>query len=591
MRLVRSLVLAAILLVSTTYASHAEDFITVTERNDFRITSSYAETVDYFKRLDEASPFATLTVFGRTPQQRDLHCLVVSSDKAFTPEAAAKTGKVVILIQNGIHAGEIDGKDASMILLREILITKERASLLDSVIMLVIPMISPDGHENNSRYTRANQYGPENAGFRTTAQRYNLNRDYMKADAPEMQAWIRLWTTWLPDFLIDNHVTDGHDWQYVVNYTVPWHPNAAPQVREWTINTFDPYFRPRCTELGFPPFAYAFPLGNRADGGIGTFVDPPRFSTGYAIIWNRTGMLIEMHSLKEYKARVLGNHAAMVAVLEILNRDRSGLKRAIADADARILGGTLDSLPMSFQPTGESTFVEVLNYPRTMDSSTVTGGKYPRWDRTKPQTDTVPYFASFRPRKSIGVPRAYLIPREWTVIIDRLRIHGVQLDTLTAAAELPVQLYRLDSVKFEKESFEGHVRVAYKPTACDTTLQFPVGTVVVNTRQLAVKVAMHALEPEGSDSFLSWGFMNTILEQKEYGDNYVVDPFADSLYTANAEVRAEFDAKVAADTAFAKSISAKRDFFYKRSRFAEAGYNWYPVARTMTEVENTEAWK
>jgi hypothetical protein len=226
-----------------------------------------------------------------------------------------------------------------------------------------------------------------------------------------------------------------------------------------------------------------------------------------------------------------------------------------------------------------------------MDSSAVTGGKYPRWDRTKPQTDTVPYFASFRPRKSIGVPRAYLIPREWTVIIDRLRIHGVQLDTLTAAAELPVQLYRLDSVKFEKESFEGRVRVAYRATARDTLLQFPVGTVVVNTHQLAGKVAVHALEPEGSDSFLSWGFMNTILEQKEYGDTYMVDPFADSLYAANAEVRAEFDARVAADTAFAKSISAKRDFFYKRSRFSEGGYNWYPIARVMTEIANTVPWK
>lgn len=591
MRRIGPLVLAAFLLISTANATLADDYLTVTERNDFRITSTYAETVDYFRRLDEASPFAALTVIGKTPQQRDLHCLVVSSDKAFTPETAKKTGKVIILIQNGIHAGEIDGKDASMILLREILITKERANLLDSVIMLVIPMISPDGHENNSRYTRANQYGPDNAGFRTTAQRYNLNRDYMKADAPEMQAWLKLWTAWTPDFFIDNHVTDGHDWQYVLNYYVPWHAHAAQPIRDWTNGVFDPYFKVRCPELGFPPFPYAFPIRGHAEGALGTYVDPPRLSTGYVAQWNRFGLLIEMHSLKDYRSRVLGNHAAMVAVMEILNRDRAGLKKAIADAEAALVSGILDSIPFSFDPTGESTFVQVLNYPRTMDSSAVTGGKYPRWDRSKPQIDTVPYFASFRARKSIGVPAAYIIPREWTDVIERLRLHGVKLDTLTSESQLSVQLYRLDSVKFEKESYEGRVRVSYQSMVRDTTMTFPVGTVVVDPRQAAGRIAMLLLEPEGSDSFLSWGFMNTVLEQKEYGEAYVIDPFADSLYAANAEVRAEFDARVSADTSFAKSISAKRDFFYKRSRFAEAGYNWYPIARTMTEVANTSAWK
>ncbi len=589
----RAVTMFSVLIVSILGVSGAlaQDFVTVAEQNDFRITSSYAETVDFFKRLDSASPFASLTVFGRTPQQRDLHCLIVSSDKAFTPEAAKKTGKVIILIQNGIHAGEIDGKDASMILLREILITKERAALLDSVIMLVIPMISPDGHENNSRYTRANQYGPDNAGFRTTAQRYNLNRDYMKADAPETQAWLRLWTAWMPDFFIDNHVTDGHDWQYVLNYYVPWHAHAAQPIRNWTSGVFDPYFKSRCHELGFPPFPYAFPIRGHAEGALGTYVDPPRLSTGYVAQWNRFGLLIEMHSLKEYKSRVLGNHAAMVAVMEILNRDRAGLKKAIADAEAELVSGRLDSIPFTFDPTGESTFVEVLNYPMTMDSSVVTGGRYPRWDRSRPQSDTVPYFASFRPGKSTRIPRAYIIPREWTEVIDRLRLHGVQLDTLISEADLPVAVYHLDSVKFDKESYEGHVRVSYKATERDTTLRFPVGTVIVSPRQAAGRIIVHLLEPDGSDSFLAWGFMNTVLEQKEYGEAYVIDPFADSLYANNAEVRAEFDTRMAADSTFAKSVSAKRDFFYKRSRFAEAGLNWYPVARSMGEVQQTQPWK
>lgn len=565
----------------------AEDFTTVAERSDFRITSTYDETVDFYKRIEAASPLAKLTVFGQTSQQRDLHCLIVSADRAFTPEVAQKSGKAIILIQNGIHAGEIDGKDASMILLREILITKERAALLDSVIVLMIPIFSADGHENNSRYTRPNQYGPENAGFRVTAQRYNLNRDYMKTDSPEMRAWIKLWTTWIPDFFIDNHVTDGHDWQYVTTYTMPWHPNAASQVRDWTNKVFDPYFIPRCTELGFPPFPYAFPRRDHPNQGIGTFVDIPRFSTGYTALWNRPGLLIEMHSLKDYKPRVWGNHAAMVAVLEVLNRDCSGLRKAIADADAALVSGLLESIPLTYEASGESTFAAVLNYPVTMDSSEVTGGKYPRWDHSRPITDTLPYFGTFRAKKSIAPARAYLIPKEWTEVIDRLLGHGVKLDTLEFAAELGVEMYRLDSVKFDAQSFEGRVRVSYKTNVIDTTVRYPSGTVVVNTRQLAGKVAIQALEPDGPDSFLSWGFMNTIFEQKEFADGYVLDPLADSTYANNPAIRAAFDARVASDTAFAKSTSAKRDFFFKRSRFAESGLNWYPITRATTELPIT----
>lgn len=583
-RLITSFLLAVTLSAPLTFA---DDFRTVAEQSDFRLTSSYDETADFYKRLEAASPLARLIVFGQTAQERDMHCLIVSKDKAFTPEAAEKTGKAMILIQSGIHAGEIDGKDASMILLREILITKERAVLLDSVIILMIPIFNIDGHENNSRYTRPNQYGPDNAGFRVTAQRYNLNRDYLKMDSPEMRAWVKLWTTWLPDFFIDNHVTDGHDWQHVITYTMPWHPNAASQVREWTNKVFDPYFIPRCTEMGFPPAPYAFPLRDRSRGAIGTFVDIPRFSTGYTALWNRPGLLMEMHSLKEYKPRVMGNHAAMVAVLEVLNREASGLRKAIADADAELLDGSLESAPLTYEASGDSSYITVLNYPVTTDSSLITGGNYQRWDHSRPQTDTVAYFGSFRSKTSITPPRAYLIPKEWTEVIDRLRAHGVRLDTLSSAASMQVEMYRLDSVKFATESFEGRVRVSYKTSVRDTTLMYPAGTVVVNTRQQAGKVAMQALEPDGPDSFLSWGFMNTVLEQKEYADSYVIDPLADSMYANMPEVRAAFDARVASDTAFAKSTSAKRDFFYKRSRFAEGGFNWYPITRVMTELPKT----
>jgi len=569
----------------------SDDFTTVAEKTNFQRTASYDETADFFRRLDSASEFASLQVFGKSPQGRDLHCLIVSKDKAFTPEAAHATGKVILLVQNGIHAGEIEGKDASMILLRDILITKERASLLDSVIFLVIPIINPDGHENTRRYTRSNQYGPENAGFRTTAQRYNLNRDYMKADAVEMRAWLRLWQTWLPDFFIDDHVTDGHDWQHVISYTISWHPNAAPELRAWTNKFFDPEFTASCRQAGYPAFPYAFPLHNDLRGAYGTYVDSPRLSTGYTVLWNRPGLLIEMHSLKDYKTRVLGNRAALSTVADILYRHKSALKQAIASADTTTLAGLREPYPLSFEPDGDSTMREILGYSYRMDSSRVTGGKYPHWDHKSLTTDTIPFFGSYRAKKTVIPPRAYIIPREWSDQIGRLALHGVAMGVLKAPATLKVQCYHLDSASWGHESYEGHVRVSYKVTMRDTSITYPAGTVVVDLRQRPARVAIQALEPEGQDSFISWGLWNTVFEQKEYMESYISDPLADSLYATDSRIRAEFDAKVAADTAFAKSVDAKRDFFYKHSSYAEDDLRLYPVTRLMTDPPPVTPWE
>lgn len=582
--------LGALLPVGTGAA--AEDFTTVAERTDYRLTSTYEETVDFMQRLEAASPWVNLTAIGRTPQGRNMHLLIVSKDGAFSPEAARATGKVLLLIQNGIHAGEIDGKDACQALLRDIVVTKEKEHLLDDVILLVIPIFSVDGHENRARFTRPNQVGPENAGFRGTAQRLNLNRDYLKLDTPEMQDWVTNWLTWMPDFFVDDHVTDGQDWQYTVTYTAPWHPNSAPSVREWIKTYFDPQFGPKVEAEGYKVFPYAFPFRGEIAKGLRTFVASPRFSTGYTALWNRPGLLVEMHSLKDYESRVRGNYAALVAVLEILNEHGGALQAAVAAADAATLSGLTEPYPLTFEMDDtDSTMVDVHVYEAPTDSSAATGGTHIRLDRSRPVTIRAPYFATFAPKESVIPPRAYLIPREWQQQIGLLRRHGVRFDTLTQPLTAPVELYHFDDIKWDDKSFEGHVRVSYQTTVHETTLVFPVGTAVIDMHQSAAKVVMQALEPQGPDSFLSWGLWNTILERKEYIGSYIIDPLADSMLAADPELRHVYEERLASDSVFAASTSARRDFFYQRSRFYEAGYNWYPVARLMGDLPPAAPWQ
>lgn len=559
----------------------AADFTTPAERSQYRRTASYDEVLEYFQRLEKASSWVKLTRFGTTPQGRALNLVIVSKDQAFTPEAARKTGKPIMLVQNSIHAGEMDGTDASMALIRDIAITKEHAAFLDSVILLVIPIFNVDGHENTTRYTRSNQDGPENAGFRATAQFFNLNRDYIKADTPEMRDWLALWRSWMPDFFVDDHISDGTDWQYTVSYSMPWQPNAPEPIREWTRTLFGPDVIRQVENAGYKTFPYAFQRGEKIEDGMMTYVDSPRLSTGYTMLWNRPGVLIEMHSLKSFRARVLGNYAVLAAMLTNLNHNAASLKRAIAQADSLTLAGPTSPYPFSYEPDGDSVMVDYAAYETDTAQGTATGGRYSRFHHDKPRVWKVPFFGTFKPKMTVIPPRAYLIPREWHEQIDRLRHHGIRLDTLTQPLTGKIERYYLDSVKWSPSSYEGHIQLRYRCVVHDTTMTYPAGTVVVDLHQLGAKVAMQALEPQSPDSWVAWGFWNTLFERKEYIEDYVIDPLADSMLAADPKLKAEFDNRLKSDTTFAKSTEARRAFFYRRSRFAETQVGWYPVARLM----------
>lgn len=569
-----------------------DQWTTVAEKSDYRTTATYDEAIEYCRRLDDASDWVQMTSFGVTPQGRDMKLLVVSQEGAFTPEAARRTGKTILMIQNGIHSGEIDGKDATLALLRDIVITKERASLLDSVIIVIIPILNIDGHENRVRYTRPNQDGPDNAGFRATSQRLNLNRDYLKADSPEMKYWVLLWRQWMPHFFIDDHVTDGHDWQYVVTYSAPWQPNSDTAVRTWVKHFFDSSFTRAVRGAGYPVFPYASYVDERQiEKGVNIWVDSPRFSTGYVALWNRPGLLVEMHSLKDYKTRVLANYTALVAVLDILNARGRALQQATALADRKTAGGEIGPYPLTFERTGDSMMVEIATYESRWDSSAITGGWYPGWDHNRPITVRMPYFNVHKPRVTVVPPRAYFIPREWTEQIDLLRLHGVEFDTLVRELTAPVERYYLDSAQWETAPFESHLRVKYKTIRVDTTMSFPVGTAVVDMLQPAAKVIMQALEPQAVDCLVSWGMWNAIFERKEYIDDYMVEPLADSLLEHDAALRAEYEARLASDTAFAGSVTRKREFFYKNSSYYEHDHNWYPVTRFHARINFIPPWR
>jgi hypothetical protein len=568
-----------------------DQWLTTYEKSGFKKTPRYDETMEYCRRLESASPWIKIVSFGTSPEGRDLSLVIASKDGISDPKSALMSGKAILLVQNGIHAGEIDGKDACLMLLRDMVITKSKASLLDHVIFLVIPIFNVDGHERFGPYNRINQNGPDEMGWRVTAQNLNLNRDYMKADAPEMWAWLRMYNAWLPDFFIDAHVTDGADYQYTVTYDIEKGETAAQPVREWIINDYLPSLNQIRTD-GIPVAPYImFRDDTDPSKGLLGGSTPPRFSTAYVALHNRPGLLIETHMLKEYKKRVEGTYAVIETTLRVLNRDYKKLREKITQADS-ITSRTiaLSNFPLQFERVDTpSQTVHFYGYRQTNEKSAVSGGIKMVYSKEPVEID-IPRYDSLRVTKSISPPVAYIIPRQWNEVIERLELHGVKLEKLKAPQRLYVELYKLTAPKWQQRPFEGRLGVTYNIEVTHDSMTYPAGTVVVRMNQPAAKVAIHLLEPAAPDAFVQWGFFNTIFEQKEYAEDYVLEPLASRMLSENQILRREFDQKLRDDTSFAHSPRARLQFFYQRSPYWDSQVNLYPVARLMSDEElNTES--
>jgi hypothetical protein len=554
------------------------------ERTDFVETGRYAEAVDYCRRLAAAAPEAHYTTFGKTGAGRDLPLLILSRDRAFTPAAAQRTRKPVILIQNCIHAGECEGKDACLMLAREILITRARAALLDHATLLILPIFNADGHERMSPYSRINQNGPREMGWRTNATNLNLNRDFAKADAPETQAWLRLWNAWQPDLFIDCHTTDGEEQRYDLFYTFTDDEDVAPPIAAWLREQLYPAVIPPLAAEGYALLPYGW-LRNRKDPAEGIMpMAPtgPRFVTGYVAACNRPAILIEAHARNPYGHRVRATHAFLVRLLEAVNQQVDALRAAVQQADAltvRMRGGDRDGrVPIEYKFTTHAQRVTYHGYEQTLRKSEVTGDDVIDYSTT-PRDYETSFYDEPSATRFLTPPLAYLVPPQWTDVIDRLALHGIRFTRLTAPQTLDVDSYRFAYDTLRVQLHEGRAQPAFTPVSIRETRAFAAGTVFVPLDQPRAKLAVHLLEPAAPDSFAAWGFFNAVFEQKEYAEPYVIEPLARQLLAADPQLRADFAARLAADPEFAKSPGARLNYFYVRSPYADALHNVYPVAR------------
>ncbi|NHQ81246.1 peptidase [Chromobacterium vaccinii] len=569
-------------------ATKDDPWATPLEASGFAHTPPYPETLAYLQKLAAAKPdLIQLTELQeKTGEGRPFMMAVASSSADKSAAGLKASGKPTVYIEAGIHPGEANGKDAGLMLLRDLTVGGAQRALLDKVNILFVPTVNIDGDVRYGKYGRINQNGPDETGWRVNSRNLNLNRDFAKLDSPEIRNVARVLGQYQPDFFIDTHSTDGVNYQYDVTYCNNGQGWSLASSR-WMDQVMTPYVYSQLRAYGHEPNV-CISMNDNEDIGKGYYPyysDLARFSNQYADVRGIPAILVELHALKPYKQQVLGNYALYKAILESVAANRDSLRAAIAaDRAARPKNVTLTWKAADGQPQ----MVDFKGVKFDKAQSPITGDKIVRWSN-QPQDYKIPITPQSEPDLVVARPKAYVVPAQWREVIDRLKTHGIAMTTLDKPTALDVTAYRLDEVKLgtpfepDRESadkipgYEGRLLISGKPVAMPRKVTYPAGSVVINPDQPLGALAMVLLEPSSPDSFLSWGFFNANLTSAEAPEAYVMEPMARRMLAESPELRKAFAARLKSDPKFAKDRNARLNWFYERTPFADSNRYLYPV--------------
>ena len=560
------------------------DLTTHAERTAYAETGRYAEVERLCHDFQQAHPGRVRCFgFGTTPEGRTMWALAANLQGALTPKAALAAELPVTLIQGGIHAGEIDGKDAGFLVLRELLEKPGPGNPLDKQVLLFVPVFNVDGHERFGAWNRPNQRGPKEMGWRTTAQNFNLNRDYAKVDTPEMAAMLGLVNAWDPLFYVDLHVTNGAKFRHDISVQVEPLHSGDPALRAIG-RQYQTAVLARLNRTGSMalPFYPSFVEYDNPASGFSDSVSQPRFSTGYFPLRNRFGVLVETHSWKTYPVRVKATAETIRATLAQVAEHGQTWQAAALAADQR--SQTLAGTPMTLEyHTGKTAqTIDFQGYAYTRTPSEVSGGMMTRYDETRPEVWQVPLYSDISPLLQVPAPGAgYLVPPAYADWVGaKLAQHGIRSRRIgTAHTDAAVQRFQADTALFADAPFESHQRLAVTGEWLSGKADIPAGSLFVPIAQPKARLVMALLEPQAPDSYLAWGFFNNAFERKEYMENYVAEEVAVEMLKDPA-VKQEFEQRLKTDKAFADSPQQRLEFFARRHESWDERYRLYPIMRT-----------
>ena len=576
--------------VSAAEEPFPEEWLTVAEKSDFRATSSYEETMAFLRKVQAAAPeIIRVGPFGRSGRGFLLPIVVVSADGAFNPQEIAKTGKPILLLQSCIHAGEVDGKDATMMILRDIALGR-RPDLVENVITVFTPIFNADGHENVSPYNRSNQNGPaDGSGYRATANGINLNRDFLRLVSPEAKAMVRLVSTLKPHIHVDNHVTNGSDHAWVLTWLVAEAPQLDPGVDAW-VEQHLPTVLAKTEEAGHPngPYVSLVSGSDPAEGMIWD-VGLPRYSSGYFPLRNRPSILIEMHAHKPFKDRVYANRSFMEELILEVGRSGKELIEAIDLADKKTIalgefGADPSDVVVRWGVEEEGEDIVWPAYEWTVEDSLVSGGKRIQYHPGTIREVELEWRHKPMPELTLPRPRGYIVSAGWPQIEEIVAAHGLRSVKIEQSPELEVETIRLSNPAFGSFPYQGVAMVEDFDVSRQTERRkIPIDSLWIPANQPNFEVAVQLFEPEAPDSLVRWGAVSSLFERKIYIGWDILEGLAREMMD-DETIRQEWE-KALEDPDFAKDPRARYLWWYQRTPFWDETVGLLPVFRVMNTVD------
>ena len=564
-----------ILQVFLTTALFAQKWQTVFEKTAGRETVTYEQCIRYYQELDAAFTNIRIKEFGPTDAGYPLHLVLFSTDEKHDPLQWHKDNKVVIMINNGIHPGEPDGIDASMMLLRDLLTGKLKAP--DNVVLGIVPVYNIGGSLNRTGFSRVNQDGPVSYGFRGNAQNLDLNRDFIKSDSREAKEFARIFHFLNPDILIDNHVSDGADYQHTMTLLTAQHSKLGSVLGQYLHDVFEPALYKGMEQKNWPLVPYVSFEGGNPERNWVAFYDPPRYSSGYATLFQTMAFMPETHMLKPFEQRVKSTYSLMQSFLEEASKQAAAIKTTRRKAIEAVQ--LQQDFPLTYRvDTSRFDMVRFLGYESGQKTSEVTGMNRMYYDRSKPYVKDIKYFNYFRGEQFVRKPKAYIIPQGWHQVIELLNINKVNMQRLKKDTLIEVEVSKITDYRTATRVFEKHYRQSgIKLSTQVQKISFRKGDYLIYTGQPADRFLIETLEPGADDSYFSWNFFDAVLQQKEGYSNYRWEDVAAAYLNKHPELKAELDARKKADEKFAASANAQLDFVYKQSPYYEPAHMRYPV--------------
>ncbi len=556
-------------------ANAQNKLLTPFESGNKNQSATYDQTIDYFKMLAAEFESISISEEGPTDSGEPLHIVTFSSDGDFSLSPADQR-KAVLLINNGIHPGEPDGIDATMMLFRDLATGKIKPP--KNVLIVNIPIYNIGGALNRNSFSRANQNGPMSYGFRGNARNYDLNRDFLKSDSRNARSFAAIFHKINPDVFIDNHVSNGANYQYTFTYIATQPQKLGGELGTFWQHEMMPELLAGLKAKNIESVPYVNIHDRTPDEGFDAFMDYPRYSTGYASMFNTIGTMPETHMLKDYASRVKATYEYMTTTIAYLEKNHAKIKRLKQNLD-QYKPGKKYTLTWEIDRaiTGE---IDFLGYEGAEKPSDISGKPRLFYDEEKPFRKKIPYYSTFKPVTEIVIPHGYIVPKAWWNVIELLKLNNIEMKPLPEDTEFFVESYRITNYKTASSSYEGHY--PHNNVEIDVTkkrMQFQKGDFVINTQQPGVKYLLETLEPQGNDSYFAWNFFDPILQQKEYYSAYVFEDLAKKLLDTDAALRSKFEQKKKDDAAFADFGRAQLDWIYKNSAYYEKSHMQYPVYR------------